>query len=296
MAKASDAMWTAPATRSDRHRTIAAGCLGTLLSIAFLGIDDRAMGIGPVELELRIAHTVLAVTGTAFLVWRGARASLALCVLAFLAFVTPYLASFSLSEPAAAAAARAGHPWAPFVGHRLVLFGLAVLTPGPFWLGAVLLVAFIAHAAVLWVALDLGEVGAHVPPDDPWASLAYAAMAVILFGLRHHLARLERELARARAEGHAHRSTAELLLSLRDLANTPLQVLAIALAVLRHRHPADEEVLDTGDRAIARLRDLSDLLPDHDATSLSPDPRALHAMRERRARRSGERPRTRSPR
>jgi hypothetical protein len=281
-----DAAWSQGA-RSDRRLTIAAGCVGTLLSAAFITIDLVGPGVRPLELGVRLAHLVLTIGATVFVASRSAATSRDAYAAAFLLMTLPYLVSFTLSERAAAAAAELGRSWAPFSGHRLVLFGIAALAPGASWLGAILLATFVAHGAWLWLTLDMGAAGAQIPVDEPWASLAYAAMAAVLYGHRLHHVRAERALARARAEREAVQATNDALLTIRDLANTPLQVVTVALAVVRRRREGPDPVLDSADRAMARLRDLRELLPVCEPTRASPDPRALDVLR--RAPRTKER-------
>ena len=265
--------------RSDRRLTIVAGCVGTLFGAAFVAIDLLGPGIRPLELQVRLAHVVLTVGATAFVASRTRTAPRDGYVVAFLLMVLPYLVSFTLSERAAAAAAELGRPWAPFSGHRLVVFGIAALAPGPGWLGAILLATFVAHGAWLWLSLDMGAAAAQLPADEPWASLAYAAMAAVLYAHRVHHVRAERALARLHAERDTLRATNDALLAIRDLANTPLQVVTVALAVVRRRRAGPDPVLDGADRAMARLRDLRELLPGCEPTSASPDPRAIDVLR-----------------
>lgn len=82
-------------------------------------------------------------------------------------------------------------------------------------------------------------------------------LAVAWVRVRHH----RRELARARDEARTVAEGARLLGSLRHRLATPLQTLEVSTAVLRRRCTESATALERMDAALARLRELTGLLP-----------------------------------
>lgn len=267
-----------PAAQSDWRLAFTAACLGGLGAASFLVVDLFGAGVRPAELSLRIAHLLLfAVTAT--LLWRRRRRpTRAFCTVAAVVVWVPFFPSLWISEETSALAGRLGRSWQPFVGHKVLFFCTAAVFPGPPWVGAAMLVALGLHALVLWFYLDLGASTAKMPVDEPWATLAYLAIAWLLYGYRLYHARTERELVRVRAEANALKLSTDAFVVVHDLANTPLQVLELAISLLRRRHAGDDAIFDGALRALARLRELRDRLPVSTVTSAALDPDALRRL------------------
>ncbi|MFO7567444.1 MAG: hypothetical protein R6X02_32675 [Enhygromyxa sp.] len=275
--------------RSDWRLAFSAGCLVGIGSAVFLVIDLLAIGVRDAEIILRISHLVL-IAAALVLLWQHRRnPTRSFCTTAVVLMWLPFFWWLWLSEQTAALT---GKPWQPFVGHKVLFFSTAAMFPGPAWVGAAMLVALGLHAGALWFHLDLGAPEAQMPIDEPWATLAYWIIAGLLFGYRIHHNRVEHELARVRAEASALRMSTDAFLVIHDLANTPLQVLELALGLLRRRHVGDEDILEAASNAGARLRALRDQLPLARVTSASVDPDALRRLREAAA---GERPSEAAP-
>jgi hypothetical protein len=266
--------------RSDWRLSFASSCIGGVGASTFVLIDLLGgAGVRDAELFVRIVHVLIFVV-TAIVLWsRRRRPTRRFCTIAALVMWIPFLPSLWLSEETAALAGRLGHAWQPFVGHKIIFFATAALFPGPPWIGAGMLVAFGLHATALWFHLDLGIRTAEVPIDEPWATIGYLGIAWFLFGYRIYHHRTEAELARVRAEARALELSTDAFLLVRDLANSPLQVLELAIALLRRRHIGDDVILDSATRALTRLRTLRDQLPVSRVTSTSPDPDALRRLR-----------------
>jgi hypothetical protein len=265
--------------RSDWRLAFAAACLGGASAGAFVIIDLFGAGVRDAEFLVRIAHLIIFAV-VAIVLWnRRHRPTRRLCTIAAVVMWMPFLASLWLSEETAALTGQLGQVWQPFVGHKIIFFVTAAMFPRPAWVGALMLVAFGLHATVLWFHLDLGAPTANMPVDEPWATIGYLGIAWFLFGYRIHHGRTEAELARVRAEARVLEMSADAFLVVRDLANTPLQVLELAIALLRRRHPDEDVILDSASRALVRLRALRDQLPVSRVTSASPDPDALRRLR-----------------
>jgi hypothetical protein len=262
--------------RSDWRLAITAAGLGGVGAGIFLIIDLRVgVGLRDLEFFIRAAHLLIfAVVGV--LLWRRRDCpTRRFCTIAAAMMWLPFFPSLWTSEETAAIAGRLGQSWQPFVGHKVLFFGTAAMFPGPVWVAAAMLVALGLHAVLLWLHLDLGAPEALVPADEPWATVTYLAIAWFLLGYRTYHNRTELQLARLRAEASALRMSTDAFLVVRDLANTPLQVLELAIGLLRERHCGEPAILDSASHAIARLRSLRDRLPVATVTSTSPDPEAL---------------------
>lgn len=264
--------------RSDWRLTFTAACVGGVATAAFFIVDLFGAGVRPVELLVRLVHLLIFAV-VAVLVWKQRhRPRRASCTIAAVVMWIPFFPSLWLSEETGALASRLGEWWQPFVGHKILFFCTAALFPGPPWAGATMLLALGLHALALWLYLDLGDPGARMPVDEPWATIAYLGTAWALYGYRLYHGRIERELARARAEANALKLSTDAFLVVHDLANTPLQVLELALSLLRRRHVGDDVIIDSAMRAIARLRTIRDQLPVTSVTRASLDPEALRRL------------------
>jgi hypothetical protein len=137
--------------------------------------------------------------------------------------------------------------------HALVVSMLmvAILTPSE-PLGAVWITAFALLPIVetwTWPA----DFVRRLPTGEPWLSTAFgvAAMGILLYSRRS--VRLARELSAVKGERLAAERVASIALSVRDLANTPLQTLTSGLSLLRIDRAPAAAVLDSMERALAKL-------------------------------------------
>jgi hypothetical protein len=276
--------------RSEWQLASAMACIAGVGTLVFLLVDLRGVGVRPVELIVRIVH-LLIFAGVGVWLWaRRRRPTRRLATIAALTMWAPYFVTLWLSEETAALA---GHPWGPFVGHKMLFIGTAVIIPGSPWFGAAMLLALGLHALALWFYLDLGTASADLPLDEPWATVGYLCVAGVLYGVRIHQGRVEHELARVRAEAKSLEVSTEVLIVLHDLMNTPLQVLELAIALLRQRRLGDDPVINAAVHALARLQVLRDQLPVSTATRASLDPEVLRRLQAAvashdAARRSGD--------
>lgn len=221
--------------------------------LAYVFIDRRVFP-GTLTLPLlRAAHVVLCLAVLGWLYARRHTPTLRLANVAFIVVTVPLLPLFAMAEAAMAAT----HPvWTPMLGHRLVMLGIALFAPVGFRAGAALIVAFAVEVVALWYGLGLD---ARLPDAvwEPWVTLIYAAVGLTMLGYRVRNRRVTYRLRRARAEAEALERLARLFLALRDAASTPLQSLEIGTALLRQRAPGCEPTLDSMERALTRLRNLT---------------------------------------
>jgi hypothetical protein len=97
------------------------------------------------------------------------------------------------------------------------------------------------------------EVRARLPPAAPWFVVCYAIFATVVYAHRLMRQLVERRAAHAEAEAAALERFMRLLLSMRDLANTPLQTIELTVGLLRRKSALEERLLDRLERATRRL-------------------------------------------
>ncbi len=198
---------------------------------------------------LRVAHTVLSLAVLAYLLLRPA-ASIRTCVFCFLVLIAPLLplvVVWALEAPEARVIE-------PFIAQKLIIIGLALLTPRSLVLGVCLVVAISVESATLSVLRLAGHRG-----GEPWVTVLYAVFAIGFLVYRASERRLAAELIRAHLEAAALERIAKSSLEVRDHLNTPLQTLEVGLSLLR-RKVGDEKSVTLVTRlqsATERLKVLS---------------------------------------
>lgn len=232
--------------------TTAATALVTLTELAYIFIDLRVYPEPGVAL-VRAAHVGACVALLAWLFARRRTPTPRLASGIFVAMTVPMLPLFAYAEASMAATQNL---WAPLMGHRLVMLGVGLFAPASFGLGAALIGAFALEAVVLWYALGLGQ---RLPAMvwEPWVTLVYGAVATAMLGFRVRSRLTEYRLRRARAEAESLERLARLFLAVRDASSTPMQTLQVGTTLLRKRAPECAPVLDSMDRALERLRVLT---------------------------------------
>src|SRR5262249_42826529 len=100
----------------------------------------------------------------------------------------------------------------------------------------------------------------RLPIGEPWAVLIYAVFALAILGYRVHSIALSRRMFRVRAESIATQKLARTFLALRDVRNTPLQTIELAVAIVRRRCPDEGPVFDRIERSLDRLYRLNRVL------------------------------------
>lgn len=151
----------------------------------------------------------------------------------------------------------------PFQVHKLGALTVAILAPER-WAGLLCIFAFALIPVLQFVRLDPAQ-QARIDTSEPLVLLVYGAVGAVLLLYRLRGLATERALVQAQTEAADARRTARLLLAVRDLSNTPLQVIALASAAARRRSPGLGEPLDRLDRALERLRALHQPLKAYEA-------------------------------
>ncbi|MBN1204025.1 MAG: hypothetical protein JXB05_03765 [Myxococcaceae bacterium] len=245
-----------PITEDQRVRAWWAALFATGLTllgeVAYIFIDWQVHPGNLLLPSLRALHALESLGLLVLLLVRRANPSAELSSAAFAAVAIPYLPIFAVAEVAMAAS---GLVWMPLTGHRLLMLGIGLLAPTRPALGYGLVGAFAAEGVLLWYGLGLHtRLGM---PWEPWITLVWGGTACGLLAFRARTLRIEQRLLKARAEAEFLERLARLLLVVRDAANTPLQSLELGVSLLQQRSPENAALLLTLERALSRLRALT---------------------------------------
>lgn len=147
--------------------------------------------------------------------------------------------------------------WVPFIDQKVFLFGLSLLVAGPYWINIFWIVLFSVQTIALWTLVDIGDKSRFAAVWEPWYTILYGIVCLALVVIR---ILNERGLQKLSAEKAALQHTeylARVFVSIRDLANTPIQNLIILSEVLHKEN--NEEAMGQIHRAAERLRSLSQI-------------------------------------
>jgi hypothetical protein len=245
-----------PMTDAQRARAWWAAVFATGLTllgeVAYIFIDWQVHSGKLLLPTLRALHVLQCAGLLALLLARRADASSRLSAGIFTAVAIPHLLIFAVAEVAMASL---DGVWLPLTGHRLLMLGIGLLAPTGFRLGSALIGAFALESVILWYGLGLHS--RLQMPWEPWITLVWGGTAWGLLAFRARTLRIEQRLLKARAEADSLERVARLLLVLRDSANTPLQSLELGVTLLQQRSPENAALLDAMERALARLRALT---------------------------------------
>jgi len=126
-------------------------------------------------------------------------------------------------------------------------------------LNALLLAAITIEAAVFWWHFHLGSERLLAQSGYIWSVLLTGFCAATLLVARYLYERTVRRLIELEARAATAEMTAGVFLSVRDRANSPLQTLAIGLALLKRRQP-ESAISDALLSALKKLVDLNEIL------------------------------------
>lgn len=200
------------------------------------------------DLQLLLVSTSLA----GLLVFWCRRPNAVLCRIAFLAVVASAIVAMTVNQHLLAESRRLF----PFMGHKAMLVAIALIARsrslGLIAIGAVTLAGTLQ-------ALASGGTTAAVG-SEPLLTCLFAVIAVVMLLLRSRGHSAERALVLARADTTAAQHLASTFLAIRDLANTPLQTLVLAIGVLERRHGTESELVGGMKRALEQLQRLNEVL------------------------------------
>lgn len=147
----------------------------------------------------------------------------------------------------------------PFGGFKLLAMGLAILAPYPYVNGFIAIGLCALVPIVLQFTLSAG-LQSKIPLPEP--GITVVASIVALGGLLYRLKgiKIERENARFRAEKESLDEFAHILLVLRDLTNTPLQVIGLTTELMQSGRLNTTEAAERLHDSVNKLALISQLL------------------------------------
>ncbi len=159
--------------------------------------------------------------------------------------------------------ARFQENWVPFQATKLGCLIAAMVAPG-FWVGLVSILVYSFSAIFQWAFFFPPDIKTHIDPAEPWPILAFALAGVLALVYRFRRAQLEQEIARIEAQNFAIKRLAYAFLNIRDLMNTPLQVIDMSIDLLRKSNDPNRQTIDRIERAIQSLREINTVLIRHE--------------------------------
>jgi signal transduction histidine kinase len=193
----------------------------------------------------------------ALLLWRRPNATERWSLIAILALALPLVPISWLAQKESVAE---GTLWQPFIGRKLIILGVALLTPYSRGATIALLAVFMAEWLHIWDHLELGNNAVATAAGEPWVTLLYFIAAASLAVLRWRNRRLEDARRKAEAEAEALNQLRRVSVAVSDRANTPLQTLGVGLALLGSHHPEEERILERMSRSLRALTKLTESL------------------------------------
>jgi hypothetical protein len=160
---------------------------------------------------------------------------------------------FAVSEP----------NWVPFEATKLGCLIAAMVAPG-FWVGLVSILAYFFSAFLQFEIFFPPEIRSQVADAEPWPLLAFALAGVLALVYRFRRAQLEQEIAYVEAQSFAIKRLANAFLNIRDLMNTPLQVIELSIDLLRKSNHGNKPVIDRIDHSMQMLREINSVLVQHE--------------------------------
>jgi len=149
--------------------------------------------------------------------------------------------------------------WTPFQATKLGFLVAGMVAPG-FWVGLMSILGHFFTALVQFELFFSPEIKARVAPAEPWPMLAFALAGVFVLVYRFRRAELEQEIARIQAQNFAIKQLAHAFLNIRDLMNTPLQVIELSIALLGRADDPNKLLIDRIDRSVQTLKEINFVL------------------------------------
>jgi hypothetical protein len=153
--------------------------------------------------------------------------------------------------------------WVPFQATKLACLIAALVAPS-FGVGLASILAHSLSALLQFQFLFPPEVKRQVGDGEPLPILAFALAGILALVYRFRRVQVEQELARTQVQNLAISRLANAFLNIRDLMNTPLQVIELSISLLRQSKEPPQPILDRMDRSVQSLREINSLLVAHE--------------------------------
>ena len=166
------------------------------------------------------------------------------------------LSAFPYIWVSQAAFANSQNPWIPFYGFQITALAVSMFRYGNgVRFNVFLLAALTIEAAAFWWRFHLGSDRLLAQSGYIWNILLTGLCAATLLIARYQYERTLRRFIEFEARAATAEMTARLFLTLKDRANSPLQTLAIGLALLKRQQP-ESAISDALLSALKKLIDL----------------------------------------
>jgi hypothetical protein len=149
--------------------------------------------------------------------------------------------------------------WVPNEPHKLSVLTVAIMAPPRLWAGMAGIAALTGIAAMQFHELP-PEARARTPQSEPMAMAAYAVFAVILLFYRVRGRQLYNQSVRLNEQARMASHLSHAFLTVRDLANTPIQTLLLDAELLKRAHPEALPIADRVEASAKRLSELNNIL------------------------------------
>lgn len=234
------AAWT------DTCLAISMNILGMSLQMGF----SRA--VPEVPLWPSVSSVVLGCIFFLFMLSQRGRSTLRVCYTVFLLNSLTVIAALWVRD---SSLAQQGMSWVPFLPNKLGTLIVGLLAPG-FWIG---LIGIAFHVISVTVHLEFlpSEIRSRTPVGEPLATLAFALAAVMVLISRYRRIQLEMEALNFKAQSLAAKNLALTVLRMRDLMNTPLQIVEFSVSLLRQKSGYEETALQSMENALEHLNELN---------------------------------------
>ena len=153
--------------------------------------------------------------------------------------------------------------WQSFQAAKLGCLVAAIVAPG-FWIGLLSIFAYALSALVQFEFFFPPEIKAGMDAAEPWPIVVFALAGGFALVYRFRRIQLEQEVARLQAHNFAIKRLANAFLDIRDLMNTPLQVIELSVDLLRRSKEPPKPLLDRIDRSVQNLIEINSVLVRHE--------------------------------
>src|SRR6185295_13493627 len=119
-----------------------------------------------------------------------------------------------------------------FQASKLGCLVSAMVAPG-FGVGLTSILAFCLSAFIQFQFFFPPGIKANVDVAEPWPIFAFGLAGILALVYRFRRVQLEQKFARVQAQNFAIKQLASAFLNIRDLMNTPLQVIELSTRILR---------------------------------------------------------------
>lgn len=204
--------------------------------LVFVALRDQPVGPGT---KLYVGFGMMAAVCLGVLVATRDRPSMRRATYAFMLIFTPLFGLVAFMHVRLAGMTT---PVELFMAPKLAMTIIPLVVPRSRWLGITYVALMGLESIALYELLDFGSHKHRIVMAEPWITLMYCVLGVMLVILHDQRRSATVRLLRAEANLKALTQRSRVLLAILDETGSPLQVLALSLGVLRARDPSSSLV------------------------------------------------------